>query len=55
MLVRFLRDESGASAVEYGMLSVFFVLGILGTWQFLGNTLNDFMNGVGDYLANQVN
>lgn len=55
MLVKFLRDENGATAVEYGLLAVFFVLGILGTWQFMGNTLGNFLSNVATYFANQVN
>lgn len=54
MIRKFLKDEKGATAVEYGLLSVLFVLGIVGTWSFMGNTLGNFLLGVADYFSNQV-
>ena len=30
MLARFIDDRSGATAVEYGLMAVMFVLGIIG-------------------------
>ncbi|MBK8456680.1 MAG: Flp family type IVb pilin [Phyllobacteriaceae bacterium] len=55
MIRKFLRDEKGNTAVEYALLSVLFVLGIVGTWSFMGNTLGDFMSEVAVYFSNQVN
>lgn len=55
MIRKFLKDESGAAAVEYGLLAVMFVLGIIGSWRYMGNSLGDFMNRTAHYFANQVN
>ena len=43
---RFWRDESGASAVEYGLLTALIAAVIVGTVGTLGETLNTAFNTV---------
>jgi pilus assembly protein Flp/PilA len=49
-LKRFWRDESGASAVEYGLLTALIAAVIVGTVTTLGTTLNTAFQDVIDAL-----
>lgn len=40
-ITKFVRDEEGASAVEYGLLAALIAAVIMGTVATLGNTIND--------------
>jgi Flp pilus assembly pilin Flp len=48
-------DRSGASAVEYGLLSVLFVILIIGSWSTMGNELGNFFTDVANMFVNQAN
>lgn len=37
---RFLKDESGATAIEYGLIAALIAVAIIGTVSTLGNNLN---------------
>ncbi len=52
---RFMDDRSGASAVEYGLLSVLFVILIIGSWSTMGNELGNFFTDVANMFVNQAN
>jgi Flp pilus assembly pilin Flp len=52
---RFMDDRSGASAVEYGLLSVLFVILIIGSWSKMGNELGNFFTDVANMFVNQAN
>ena len=39
LIKEFLADRSANTAVEYGMLSVLFVLGVIGAWASIGNNI----------------
>jgi pilus assembly protein Flp/PilA len=50
MLIRFLRDECGATAIEYGLIVAVLSLAILGS---LGLVMNGIENNF-DYVSNIV-
>ena len=49
-LSRFVRDESGATAIEYGMILALMFLVILGALQAFGATGSGVFNGAMDKL-----
>ena len=51
MFKRFLRDESGATAVEYGLLTALISVAIMGTLNALGAGLSDTFSTVSTQLA----
>ena len=46
MLKRFIRDESGATAIEYGLIAAGISVAIIATVQGLGTKLNSTFNAV---------
>lgn len=51
MIIRFLKDDSGATAIEYGLLAALIGLAIVAGATALGSTLNAFFNSIGTTLA----
>lgn len=51
-LLKFLRDESGATAVEYGFLAMLIALAIIGSVTMVGQKLNDPFNYVTNHIPN---
>jgi len=49
-LMRLIRDESGATAIEYGLLAAGIALAIIATVQALGTTLNTTFSSVSSAL-----
>jgi pilus assembly protein Flp/PilA len=47
---RFLRDESGVSAIEYGLLAALVALAIVGGAGALGTDLNTIFTSIGTKL-----
>lgn len=47
---RFLRDESGVSAIEYGLLAALVALAIVGGAGALGTDLNSVFSAIGTKL-----
>lgn len=43
---RFIKDESGATAIEYGLLAVILAVGIIVGAQGIGSTITNMWNGV---------
>jgi pilus assembly protein Flp/PilA len=52
---RFLKDESGATAIEYGLIAALIAVAIIAAATLLGNGLSGLFNGVGAKLVNQTN
>ncbi len=50
-LGNFFKDESGASAVEYGLLVALIAVVIIGSVTALGTTLSDKFNSVSTSIA----
>jgi pilus assembly protein Flp/PilA len=48
---KFLRDESGATAIEYGLIAALVSVAIIGALSLLGNSLSDTFNTVADNLT----
>jgi len=48
--MRLIRDESGATAIEYGLLAAGIALAIIATVQALGTTLNTTFSSVSSSL-----
>lgn len=49
-LVAFLKDERGATAIEYGLIAAGISIAIIATVNALGTTLNDKFKSVSDQL-----
>ncbi len=45
-LLKFLKDEEGAIAMEYGLLAAFIALVIIAAVTILGTNLNDFFSKI---------
>ena len=55
LIQNFLRDESGATAIEYALIGTLIAMAILGTFVALGNSLTGlFDTGTADVLTNQA-
>ena len=48
MFARFLKDESGATAIEYGLIAALIAVAIIGGATALGNSVNEKFQGVAD-------
>ena len=48
---RFIRDESGATAIEYGLIAAGISVVIIGAVQLLGGTLNGVFTGINTSLG----
>jgi pilus assembly protein Flp/PilA len=51
LVVRFLSDESGATAIEYGLLAALIAVVIIGAVKVVGTKLNDSFNSVAANLS----
>jgi pilus assembly protein Flp/PilA len=50
VLIRFLRNESGATAIEYGLIAAGIAVAIIATVQALGSNLNATFTSVSTAL-----
>ena len=50
LLLRFMRDESGATAIEYGLIAALIAVAAIGAMQGIGNKLNTTFNNVSNSL-----
>ena len=50
MIRRFLRDESGATAIEYGLLAALVAVAAIVAMGAMGNSLGDIFNSVASTL-----
>ena len=51
----FLRDESGATAIEYGLIAALVSVAAIGALGAMGNELSNMFNTVQEELENAVN
>jgi pilus assembly protein Flp/PilA len=51
-IVRFLRDESGATAIEYGLIAAGISVAIIATVNTLGGQLQNTFSNVSSQLGN---
>ena len=49
-LVRFIKDEEGVTAVEYGLIAALIALVIIGAVVLLGTNLSNTFNSVADHI-----
>ena len=47
---RFIRDESGATAIEYGLIAALLAVAIIASLSYLSNELNLTFNYVGEKM-----
>jgi len=47
---RFLRDESGATAIEYGLIAALIAVAAIAAMQNIGSKLGETFNNVSDEL-----
>ena len=47
---RFKKDESGATAIEYGLIAALISVALIAGASTLGNTLSDTFNGISDQM-----
>lgn len=47
---RFVKDESGATAIEYGLIAALIAVGIIVAAQALGTQINDTFNNVSNAM-----
>lgn len=50
LFARFVRDESGATAIEYGLIAALIAVVIIGALQTIGTNLNKVMTTVAGSL-----
>jgi len=50
LFTRFVRDESGATAIEYGLIAALIAVVIIGALQVIGTNLNNVMTTVAGSL-----
>ena len=51
MIKRFVRNKSGATAIEYGLIAAIIAVGLIASLNTLRGNLNDTFNSVGDAVA----
>jgi len=54
LFARFAKDESGATAIEYGLIAALIALAITAGASTLGNGLSDAFNSIATELGNNV-
>lgn len=50
IFARFLKDESGATAIEYGLIAALISVALIAGATTLGNSLNTQFNNIASYL-----
>lgn len=51
VFARFVKDESGATAIEYGLIAALIAVVCIGAWTTVGSNLKATFNNVGNELA----
>ncbi|MFZ1680921.1 MAG: Flp family type IVb pilin [Rhizobiaceae bacterium] len=54
LVARFVKDESGATAIEYGLIAALIALAIVVGAGALGNSISDLFNRIASELDSQV-
>ena len=52
IFARFAKDESGATAIEYGLIAALIAVGIIAAATALGGNLSSLFNSIGNKLTN---
>lgn len=52
LLARFLKDDAGATAIEYGLIAALLAVGIIGAAKGLGNQVSGTFNNVSTAMKN---
>jgi pilus assembly protein Flp/PilA len=50
MILNFLKDEAGATALEYGLIAALIAVSLVGAAGLLGESINNFFSETGDTL-----
>jgi pilus assembly protein Flp/PilA len=50
MIMQFLKDDSGATAIEYGLLAALIAVAIIGGARALGTNIGDTFNNVSNAI-----
>lgn len=50
----FIRDESGATAIEYALLAAMITLVVVGTWRSMGDSLSNLFDSVSGVVEASV-
>jgi pilus assembly protein Flp/PilA len=50
-IAKFLRDDSGATAIEYGLIAALIAVAIIAAASMLGGQLGNLFNDIGDRLG----
>lgn len=53
LLARFVKDESGATAIEYGLIAAGIALAVIAVVNGIGTKLNTAFTGISDKLRTQ--
>lgn len=51
IVARFVNDESGATAIEYGLIAALIAVGIIAAATTLGGNLGTLFNDIGETVA----
>ena len=54
IFARFAQDESGATAIEYGLIAALISVGIILAATALGDNLGNLFNGIANTLKNNM-
>lgn len=54
IFARFAQDESGATAIEYGLIAALISVGIIVAASALGGSLGDLFNSISKTLDNSI-
>lgn len=54
-ITKILKDESGATAIEYGLIAALVSVAAIGALTAMGSSLETMFNTVSDELTNAVN
>jgi pilus assembly protein Flp/PilA len=55
LVSRFLKDESGATAIEYGLIAALISVAIIGGAKTLGTSLSTQFTNLGSYMSVKTN
>ena len=50
LFTRFIKDESGATAIEYGLIAALISVGIIAGAQVIGGEVSNTFDGIGNSL-----
>ena len=53
-IARFMNDESGATAIEYGLIAALIAVGIIAAATTLGTNLSGLFTGIGTRLSTET-